>query len=71
MLKLILKFYDEGRRALKTGVYLDKVLAMEVRDRIARSKYIDEKNLDRIDTISTELTSEIDKLISEGGVIDA
>ena len=71
MLKLILKFYDEGRRALKTGVYLDKVLAMEVRDRIARSKYIDESNLDRIDTISMELTSEIDKLISEGGVIDA
>lgn len=71
MLKLILKFYSEGRRALKTGVYLDKVLAMEVRDKIARSKYIAESELDRIDTISTELTSEIDRLISEGGVIDA
>ena len=71
MLKLILGFHKEAERALKTGVYLEKILAMEVRDKIARSKYIVESEISRIDEITTELTSEVDTLISEGGVLDA
>ncbi|SHJ85252.1 V/A-type H+-transporting ATPase subunit A [Clostridium amylolyticum] len=71
MLKLILGFHKEAERALKTGVYLEKILAMEVRDKIARSKYIAESEISRIDEITTELTSEVDTLISEGGVLDA
>mgnify|MGYP001055879361 CR=1 FL=1 len=43
----------------------------EVRDRIARSKYIHEEELNKIDQISIDLKAEIDKLISEGGVLDA
>ena len=72
MLKLILEFRDEAERALENGVYLNKILALdEVRDRIARSKYIPESELSKIDEISAELKSEIDKLISEGGVLNA
>ncbi|MGL4850841.1 MAG: V-type ATP synthase subunit A [Clostridium sp.] len=72
MLKLILQFQTEAERALKAGVYLDKVLKMdEMRDKIARSKYISEENINQIDEIGTLLTAEMDKLISEGGVLDA
>ncbi|WP_297629772.1 V-type ATP synthase subunit A [uncultured Clostridium sp.] len=72
MLKLILQFQTEAERALKVGVYLDRVLKMdEVRDKIARSKYVAEENIDQIDEIGTLLTTEMDKLISEGGVLDA
>lgn len=72
MLKLILSFKVEAERALEAGVYLNKILALdEVRDRIARSKYIHEEELKKIDQISIDLKAEIDKLISEGGVLDA
>lgn len=71
MLKLILKFYDEANRALEVGVYLDKILALEVRDKIARSKYIAEEEISRIDDISNELNKAVTDLINEGGVLNA
>ena len=73
MLKLILLFRKEAERALKAGVYLNKILGLdEIRDKIARSKYINEKNINKIDEIELELKSAIDALITEeGGVLDA
>ena len=48
MLKLILLFKKEAERALKAGVYLNEILALsEIRDKIARSKYIPEENLSK------------------------
>ncbi len=69
MLKLVLAFMHEGQRALDAGVYLEKILELEVRDRIARSKYIPEEELVKMDDILVELKESIDKLINEGGVI--
>ena len=72
MLKLILQFKHEADRALENGVYLDKILGMsEIRDRIARAKYISEEDIAKIDQIGVDLTSEMNKLISEGGVLNA
>lgn len=73
MLKLILLFREEAERALKAGVYLNKILGLsEVRDKIARSKYIPEDSISKIDEIEIELKSAIDTLINEeGGVLDA
>ncbi len=68
MLKLILQFYDLGMKALEKGVYLKDIEHMPVRENIARSKYIEE---DKIDEISVELTQAINKLIEEGGILDA
>ncbi|MEG0296452.1 MAG: V-type ATP synthase subunit A [Clostridium sp.] len=71
MLKLIILFRKEADRALEAGVYLDKILNLEVRDRIARSKYIPEDKLSTMDEIAAQLRTDIDNLISEGGVLDA
>ena len=71
MLSLILQYKSEAERALDAGVYLNKVLDMPIRDKIARSKYISEDQLSKIDEISKELTEETNKLIAEGGVLDA
>ncbi|MEG2288517.1 MAG: V-type ATP synthase subunit A [Clostridium sp.] len=71
MLKLILLFKKEAERALSSGVYLDKILGLKVRDRIARSKYISEDNMNAISEIADELQVEVNKLISEGGVLNA
>ena len=71
MLKVITAFQGEAERALEVGVYLDKILNLEIRDRIARSKYITEEELDKIDETLVMLKSAIDELISEGGVLNA
>ncbi len=71
MLKLILLFRREAERALEAGVYLNNILNLPMRDKIARSKYIAEDNIDTINNIAEELVVEINRLISEGGVLDA
>ena len=73
MLNLILLFKKEAERALENGVYLKKILNLdEVRDKIARSKYISEDNLDKMNDIEVELKATIDTLINnEGGVLNA
>jgi V/A-type H+-transporting ATPase subunit A len=68
MLKLIVSFYREGARALEKGIYLKSILEMEVRNKIARSKYISEEELNKIDAIQNELVESVDKLIEEGGL---
>ncbi|MCD3255772.1 V-type ATP synthase subunit A, partial [Clostridium botulinum C] len=69
MLKLVLAFQDDAERALRSGVYLDKITSMlEMRDKIARAKFIPEDSIDKIDEIREELKEEIDRLIAEEGV---
>ena len=72
MLSLISFYRAEAERALDAGVYLNDILAMEdLKDRIARSKYIHEDELDKMDQIFTDLKAAIDNLISKGGVANA
>lgn len=71
MLRLVVAFKEEAQRALDAGVYLNKILSLEVRDRIARSKYVPETEMERIDKTLEDLKKDIDELISEGGVLDA
>lgn len=69
MIKLILKFRSEANRALDSGVYLEKILSLEIRDKIARLKYIPEKDLGRMDDILREIEDVIEKLIQKEGVV--
>ena len=72
MLSLISFYKSEAERALEAGVYLNDILALEdLKDRIARSKYIHEDDLDKMDLIFTDLKKAIDDLISKGGVANA
>lgn len=72
MLSLVMGYKREAERALEAGVYLNDILAMEdLKDRIARSKYIAEKDLDQIDKIFEDLKAAIDDLIRKGGVANA
>ncbi|SJT86272.1 Uncharacterised protein [Clostridioides difficile] len=43
----------------------------DLKDRIARSKYIHEDDLDKIDQIAVDLKNAIDNLINKGGVANA
>ena len=71
MLDLVLKYYRESLRALDKNVYLDELLKMPIRESIARAKYTEEADIDKIDQISKEVTKGVDELInSRGGGLD-
>ena len=71
MLKMVLAFYDEGKRALDNGVYLNEILDLPIRDRIARAKFLGEDRVSEIENIMDELKNNIDELISKGGILNA
>ena len=71
MLDLILFFGDEARAALGLGVYLKKLLALSVREKIARAKYIYEEDISQIDEIKKEATNSVKNLIDEEVEADA
>lgn len=70
MLNLIIEMYNLGQKALDKGVYLSKLTNMDVKEKIARAKYIPENELSKIDDILSTLRSEMDTLM-EGGTLDA
>ncbi len=46
MMRLVLEFYDRSLEALRSGVDIEKISSMPVRERIGRIKYIAEKQID-------------------------
>lgn len=70
MLELVLKFYREAQRGLNEGVYLSELENLDVREKIARAKYVSEEELNKIEEISDEISSVIDELINRGGGSD-
>lgn len=66
MLKTILKFDHEGRRAIEECVDIDDILQMPVRERVGRMKYLPENRIDEIDQIGRQIKTEIDQLIAKG-----
>jgi V/A-type H+-transporting ATPase subunit A len=71
MLEMVLHFYHEGLRALENGIYLSDLINLEVRDRIARAKYLEEKDIEKINEINASVTQVVNELISEGGILNA
>ena len=66
ILKMVLTFYNESVNALEKGVDVNSILKMEVRERIARAKYISEDEISSyIDEAAGELTETLDRLIKE------
>lgn len=64
MLTMVLTYYNEAVKALQSGVYISHLFEMPIRERIARAKYIEEANLDQIDSIIADIPVEIQKLIA-------
>uniref|UniRef100_A0A7C4XKT1 V-type ATP synthase alpha chain n=1 Tax=candidate division WOR-3 bacterium TaxID=2052148 RepID=A0A7C4XKT1_UNCW3 len=65
MLDVCLYYFNEARSALKEGVALSSILKMEIREKIARMKYIQESELDKIDKLRDEIKLEFKKLIEK------
>lgn len=70
MLDNILLFDAQAKRALQLGAYLDEIIkgTVDLRERIARSKYVPEEELNRIDKVKEDIKEIMQKIIETGGV---
>ncbi|GGC83762.1 V-type ATP synthase subunit A [Enterococcus wangshanyuanii] len=70
MLQLILTFYKEGQTALELGAYLSEIMSgtVDIRDQIARSKYVPEDQIERLDTLVDTIKQTIKQIIADGGM---
>jgi len=65
LLKVILHFYEKTKGVLDSGVPISAIKSMKVRDRIARAKYIPEKELSKIEEIMKEIDGELASISKE------
>ncbi|MGT2887517.1 V-type ATP synthase subunit A [Streptococcus didelphis] len=70
MLSNILYFSDQAKEALEYGAYLTEIMegTEEVRDKIARSKFIAEENLADIRNLSQKIKADIHQVLEKGGM---
>lgn len=62
MLDIILTFNEEAKKAMATGTYLNEILALEVREPIARMKYVENDDLGKLDELKEQVVSELGAL---------
>jgi V/A-type H+-transporting ATPase subunit A len=63
MLNLIMLAHDLGNSALDKNVDIEDIISLDVKERIGRAKYIEEKDIALFDEIEKELYREITQLI--------
>ena len=71
MLSTIVKFHHLAMDALKKGAPMQSVFNMQVRETIARMRYVEEKHIAQLDAIEAQIKEEIAGLIPIGGDSDA
>lgn len=71
MLKTIINFHHQGMEALKKGASMNEVFNLPVRESIARMRYLEEKDIARIDELEETIRKEINSVIPVGGESDA
>ncbi|UCD96116.1 MAG: V-type ATP synthase subunit A, partial [Candidatus Bathyarchaeota archaeon] len=66
MLHLILKFYDKARQAVNDGIPLAQVLALDVKEDLARMKLVKPENFDEVSAeIGQKMDMQFDQLVKE------
>ena len=66
MLDTILYFYDRGQEALVNGAYFSEIEELDVKESIARMKYVPNEELEKIDEIKDKIDSQLKKLVEVG-----
>lgn len=70
LLSNILTFDAEANRALELGAYFREIMegTVELRDRIARSKFIREDQLEKIQALSQTIEETLHQILAQGGL---
>lgn len=66
MLDTILYFYDKGQEALVKGVYFSEIEELDVKESIARMKYLPNDELEKLDEIKDKIDSQLKNLVGVG-----
>ncbi|MBN1333119.1 MAG: V-type ATP synthase subunit A [Synergistales bacterium] len=66
MLKTIMRFHELGMDALKREASMNEIFGLPVRDKIARMRYLEEKDIENIDLLEEEIKEQIDNLMQVG-----
>lgn len=65
MIEIILYFHDEAIKYLKQNIPVKEIIALDVKEKIARMKYIEEKDVDKILDIKKEIDKQLKELASK------
>lgn len=66
MMKLVLAFYEESKKALEQGVSVQGLIKMDVREKIGRFKYVENENIEtEYEAVKEELAREISNLFGK------
>jgi len=68
MMSLILSLHREGQKALAEGALFKDLTQLSVRERISKSKFIEETNLIEFDNIEIEMKKQVASTLSIGGI---
>lgn len=70
MLSNILFFDQEANRSLDLGAYLTEIMegTVELRDRIARSKFIAEQDIESIEALQGNIKEDLHDIVAKGGL---
>lgn len=70
MLHTILRFHNEGQAALKLGAYLPEIMqgTVQLRDKIARMKYVSENEIEKITQLESEIQETLKEILQKGGL---
>lgn len=73
LLHIINTFEDEAREAMRLGAYYKEIMegTQEVREQIARAKYIPEEQIDQFDSIHDEIKASLKSVLERGGAANA
>lgn len=73
MLDLIIGFENEAREAMRLGAYYNEIMegTQEVRDQIARAKFVPEDQISQLDSIHDEIKSSLQHVLQVGGATNA
>ena len=66
MLDTILYFYDKGQEALVKGAYFSEIEELDVKESIARMKYLQNDELEKLDEIKDKIDSQLKNLVGVG-----
>ena len=67
MLKAILDFHHSALNAVEAGVHFDAIMKLEVRDTIARMKYVPENEEERLASVFQEMKAAFGGLTQAAG----
>ncbi|WP_324254751.1 V-type ATP synthase subunit A [Enterococcus sp. CWB-B31] len=70
MMRLILTFFEEGKKAIELNAYFSEIMkgTESIRDKIARSKYVPEAKIYQMDELAGEIKTTMKQIVADGGM---